>query len=175
MTAVQPLLFPAEIPKPGDVPKIVPFNVPGFTVAFTVPGVPVAQPRQRHRILESKHGGKFVQNYTPTAAPVNAFKAAVRLSLSAVYKGPPLTGPLRMSVTFLFARPGRLIWKTRPMPRCWHWGKPDRDNLEKSLKDSLKGLLWNDDSQVCAGPIYKMYAAGDEQPCVEVQVTQLED
>ena len=37
-------------------------------ISLTVPGLPVAQPRQRHALIAG-----FVRNYTPKAAPVNAF------------------------------------------------------------------------------------------------------
>jgi Holliday junction resolvase RusA-like endonuclease len=141
-------------------------------ISFTVPGVPVAQPRQRHRVVTS--GGRtFAQNYTPAKDPVNTFKAAVRMAAAAAYQGPPLAGPLSVSLTFVMPRPGRLIWKKREMPRVWAPVKPDRDNLEKSLQDTLNGQLWIDDSQIVAGEVRKVYAAGDEQACVEVRVSVL--
>lgn len=66
-----------------------------------------------------------------------------------------------------------MFWKRRPMPRDWHGIKPDSDNCIKSLKDSLKGLVWADDSQVCDERIFKFVAAGDEQPHVDVMVETL--
>ena len=134
-------------------------------ITFTVPAVPVAQPRQRHN-----HRG---HSYLPKDHPVWAFKAAVALAAQQAYQGPPLEGPLQVSAVFVLPRPSRLRWKTRPMPRQWHTGKPDRDNLEKALYDALNGCLWRDDSQVCDGPITKVIAAGDEQPHVEVTVEPL--
>ena len=142
-------------------------------VAFTVPGVPVAQPRQRVRIAAG-NGKAFAQNYTPARHPVNGFKAAVALAAAAAYQGPPLAGPLRLDVTFLLPRPGRLVWKKREMPRAWAPVKPDRDNLEKSLQDALNGQLWIDDQQIVTGNVRKLYAGGDEQPGVIVEVTTLE-
>jgi len=142
------------------------------TVSFVVPGVPVAQPRQRTRIVEAEDR-TYTQNYTPAKHPVNAFKAAVALAVAAAYQGPPLEGPLRVSVLFLLPRPGRLIWKRREMPRVWAPVKPDRDNLEKSLQDALNGQLWADDAQIVAGAVRKMYASGDEQPHTEVEVMTL--
>ena len=143
-------------------------------IHFTVPAIPIAQPRQRHRVIAAA-GRQFVHNYTPTKSPVNAFKASVAAAAAAAYSGPPLAGPLSLSVVFVLPRPGNMIWKRRPMPRAWHAKKPDRDNLEKSLKDALSGRLWRDDAQVCSGNVEKWIAAGDEQPHVEVTVTTLED
>jgi len=59
-------------------------------------------------------------------------------------------------------------------PRIRHAKKPDRDNLDKALMDSLTGLLWIDDAQVCDGRITKWIAAGDEQPHVVVTLSEVE-
>ena len=137
-------------------------------LAFNVPCVPVAQPRQRHRVV-----GKFVQNFTPVKHPVNAFKAACQSAADSVYRGAPWDGPIRMDLVFVFPRPKRLLWKSRQMPRVWHTAKPDRDNCMKSLMDSLEGRIFRNDSQVCAGDVQKWIASGDEQPHVEVLFERL--
>ena len=136
-------------------------------IRFIVPAVPIAQPRQRHAMIAG-----HIRNYTPTKSPVNAFKASARLAFSQVYCLEPLDGPVTLSCVFVMPRPKRLIWKRREMPREPHTGKPDLDNLIKSLKDALKGLAWRDDSQVCsyAEPFGKVIASGNEQPHVEVEI-----
>lgn len=137
-------------------------------IAFTVAAIPKAQPRQRHRVINGKDGKAFATNYTPAKDPVNAYKAQVRMAFADAYKGPPLTGPIRLTTVFRFPRPKGMIWKKRPMPAVWHTKKPDRDNLEKSTKDALHGLAWIDDSQVCAGEPFKVTCSGDEQPGVRI-------
>lgn len=141
---------------------------------FTVPAVPVAQPRQRHRIVAGA-AASFVQNYTPSKHPVQAFKSTVRLAARQAYAGGPSESALGLVVVFVMPRPGRLIWKKRAMPRCLHQSKPDLDNLVKAVKDSLNGLLWRDDGQIAHLNVSKVYAAGDEQPCVEIEVSTLEE
>ncbi len=135
---------------------------------FTVPSIPVAQPRQRTAVR-----GGFAMNYTPTKHPVNAFKASCQQALAAVYSGAPIEGPLWVAIAFIMPRPKSMIWKTKPMPREFHTGKPDRDNLQKSVMDALNGLLWADDRQICDGTISKFIASGDEQPHVEISVCSL--
>lgn len=132
-------------------------------IEFTVPGVPVAQPRQRHRVVKQAGGKVFVQNYTPTQAPVNAFKAACAMAARQAYSGPPVSLPIKCKMVFVMPRPSRLIWKSRPMPREPFVAKPDRDNLEKAVGDALSGIIWVDDRQIYAGPVEKWIAAGDEQ------------
>ncbi len=160
---------------------IVLIGMPNFTpkvgqiLEFRVPAVPVAQPRQRQRTITPKGGGKgFQHNYTPTKHPVNAFKATIRQAFAdANGDKPPLHGMIYCSAVFLLPRPKRLIWKSRPMPRVPYDQKPDRDNLDKGLLDSLKGLAWDDDAQAFAGPIEKYFAAGDEQPGVLVTIAEI--
>lgn len=142
-------------------------------ITFTIPAIPVAQPRQRHRIIST--GGKnYAQNYTPTKHPVNAFKSTARMALQSVYTGPPLAGPVAMSVVFVFPRPSNRIWKTRPMPRERHAKKPDCENVLKSLQDALTGLAFVDDAQICEyRDVSKWIAAGHEQPHVEVLISEV--
>lgn len=144
-------------------------------IRFTAPCVPVAQPRQRHRIVNTKAGGSFVANYTPRDSPAQTFKATVRLFATQEYRNAPLTGPLRVRVLFVMPRPGRLVWKKRPMPRAWHASKPDLENIVKAFQDALTGIIWADDSQIAELQASKVYAAGDEQPHVEAEIEALEE
>jgi len=130
---------------------------------ITVPGVPVAQPRQRFANI-----GGFVKNYTSARDPVNAFKAAVRIAWSNATNQAPLVGPVRLSIAFVLprtqARPEKVpkdLWgEGRVVMPC----RPDLDNLIKSVKDALNGLAWHDDGQVWRVTATKHYAAANEQP-----------
>jgi len=139
-------------------------------IEFTVPAIPVAQPRQRQTVLAG-----HVHGYTPARHPVNAFKAAVALSARGAYDGPPLEGAVRVSLLFVFPRPRVLVWKRRPMLRTWHTSRPDCENVIKSFLDALTGLVWHDDAQVSELHAVKAIAAGSEQPHVEVCVEALEE
>lgn len=142
-------------------------------IRFTVPGIPVAQPRQRHRVIQS--GGRaFAANYTPRNDPVNLFKASVQQAAQAVYDGPPIDGPVLLSVIFVLPRPKGMVWKTRPMPRERHTKKPDAENILKALQDALVGLAFRDDSQVCDVHVEKWIASGHEQPHTGVLIEQIE-
>jgi len=142
-------------------------------VRFTVPGTPVAQPRQRHSVAMIR-GRAVAQNYTPSKHPVQSFKAAVQLAASMAHDGAPIMGPISMAVTFVFPRPKGMVFRKKPMPRTAKTSKPDVDNLMKSVCDALNGLLWLDDAQVFDARIIKLVASGDEQPRTEVVVWQKE-
>lgn len=143
-----------------------------------VPAVPVAQPRAKatmraghsaiHEVTHIKNADGSRKHH-----PIQAFKATVRHAAALEYQGPPLTGPLRVDVCCVFPRPQGMIWKKKLMPREPHAKKPDRDNVDKAILDSLKGLLWVDDAQVCQGSIEKWIAGGDEQAHVVLTVTEL--
>lgn len=143
-------------------------------ITFHVPAVPVAQPRQRQRVIQSKGGKPFAHNYTPAKHPVNAYKAAVQLAASGAYGGPPLEGPVAVSLLYVMPRPSNKTWRTKAMPREWYVGRVDRDNLEKATLDALSKILWRDDRQVCSGPTQVVIADGREQPHVEIVVESLE-
>ena len=137
-------------------------------IEFTIPSIPVAQPRQRHRVVQS--GGRaFATNYTPKADPVNAFKAACQIAARAVHQGPPLDCPIVMDVVFVFPRPASVL-KRDGSGRLPHTIKPDRDNVMKSLQDALNGLLYRDDSLIYSGNVSKFRASAIEQAHVEVKI-----
>lgn len=153
---------------------------PQTAIRFTVPAVPVAQPRPRATMAHNGHARMHEVTHVGSAKdgtrrphPIAAFKATVRLAAQQAYQGPPLECPLRMTVVFVFRRIDKFVWKTRPMPRLPHSSKPDRDNCEKALLDALKGTVFADDAQVCCGEVSKWIAAGDEQPHVEVTIEPL--
>lgn len=131
-------------------------------IRFTVPCVPIAQPRQRHAMIAG-----HVRNYTPTKHPVNAFKAACQLACAAAYTGPPLTGPVSLSLVFVLPRPQST--PKRNAGRTPHAKKPDCENLAKAVLDALTGTLYADDRQVYLLRIGKLVASIDEQPHVEVE------
>jgi len=140
-------------------------------ITFTVPGVPVAQPR-----VKATRRGNHAGVYTPTKKAngrsngIAEWKAMVRKCAADEYQGAPLDGPICVGACFVFPRQKSCVWKTREMPRYFHVVKPDADNLFKALADALNGMLWRDDSQVCMADITKVHATFDEQPCCVVSV-----
>lgn len=155
-------------------------------IEFTVPCVPVAQPRPRAVVRRGANGKTFAGVHNPHTVkdastgktkphPAVEFKATIRMAAQAIYQSAPLEGPLRVDVLLIFPRPRSKVWKTKPMPRYWHQGKPDRDNADKAVLDALTGLLWRDDCQVCSGQVQKFVAAGDEQPHVRIRVQALNE
>lgn len=76
----------------------------------------------------------------------------------------PLEGPLELGVTFKFRRPNswakaRKAAVDESGDEPWFVGKPDVDNLLKTIMDAAKGILWGDDSQVVKVEACKVYSS----------------
>jgi Holliday junction resolvase RusA-like endonuclease len=143
-------------------------------IKFTVPAVPIAQPRPR--AVAGGGGSAYARMIEASSShPVYAFKASVRMAAAAAYEGPPLDVPLQMSLLFVMPRPQSMRWKTRTMPRAPYCAKKkDWDNLGKAVSDALNEVLYTDDGLLWNVNVTKVYAAGDEAPHVEVTVTRSE-
>lgn len=137
-----------------------------------IPGKPIAQPRQRHSARFV--GGKVItRNYTPQDAPVHAFRSNVVHFVTQQWQQPPSDKPFRVDIRAIWPRPGNMIWKKKPMPREWKTSKPDRDNVEKAIYDSLEKIVWLNDSQIVSGVTEKFFASGDERPGTHLTITEL--
>lgn len=139
-------------------------------IRFRVPAVPVAQPRPRAVSLN----GRARMANVPKSHPVHDFRATVRMAFRSHHHGPPLQGPLSLSLLFVMPRPKRLMWKTKPMPRePYTSSRNDWDNLGKSVCDALNGLAWRDDGQIVEVALRRMIAAGDESPHAEIEIREI--
>jgi len=146
------------------------------TLAFFVPCLPVAQPRQRHALRRRANGAMSIANYTPKDHPVTSMKQAVQLVAKSEMKKRKITqfdGPVHVDVVAWFPRPVSKVWKTKPMPAYWHTSKPDRDNLDKAVLDSMTGVVFRDDSQVCSGHVEKRVVAGSDKCGLVITVISL--
>jgi len=131
-----------------------------------IPGEPIAQPRHRVGVI----GGHARMFEATKKHPIHAWKAQVRHELVALGIT-PYDGPMRASLMFWFARPGRLVWKKRPMMVEPHTSKPDVDNLAKAFMDAASGIVWNDDSQLYVADVAKHYVAGGGTPGLAFTLT----
>lgn len=138
-------------------------------VTFTIPAIPVAQPRHRAAVVN----GRAMTYEAPKSAPIHAFKATARMAYQTNAPGGPYAGPLALQLTCVFPRPKAKTRKRTDNPRLWHAIRPDCDNLAKSVMDALNGLAWVDDSQIAWLHVEKHYGEPNEQPCVEVTIYSL--
>lgn len=132
-------------------------------IAFTIPGQPVAKGRPRACI----RGGK-VATYTPdnTARYENLVKLAAQEAMKGL---PPIGGAVALEVKVFLAVPAS--WPKKKQAEAVAGtvrpnGRPDADNLLKSVADGMNGVVFADDAQVTSCLVQKRY---DTAPRVEVR------
>lgn len=138
-------------------------------IAITAYTIPVAQPRQRTRIIAG-----HAHNYTPADHPVQQFKADLKAAAIAAGAPPsPWTLPVVLEVAVYLPRPKRYCRKKDPDGPLVHAGRPDAENVLKAIQDAMKGILWADDALICRVTVWKLYAEREGRPRVEIKAWRL--
>lgn len=130
-----------------------------------ISGTPMVKPRPRGFKTKSGH----IAFYTP--AKSKNYEHLIRERAEKIFKK-PLQSSLSLTVIFLMPRPGRLIWKNKPMPICPCDKRPDIDNLLKIVTDGLNGVAYTDDGQVSVIHAFKRYHAGGEGPKTIIKIEE---
>ena len=136
-------------------------------IEISVLGEPKPQPRHRHY-----KRGKFTGTYDPAKEGKETFLFLVLEHAPAK----PLDEPLRVDINFYFPRPkahygtGRNAGKLKPSAPARHIVKPDIDNLQKWVYDSMNKVFWRDDSIICECRVRKLY---DDMPRTEIIISPL--
>jgi len=141
-------------------------------IRFTIPGKPVAQGRPRFY-----RRGKYVSAVDPQASRV--YKADIsyiaKKELEKINFKNLMEGAIGLNVTAYFPCPKSQYRKTNPRLERHHAKRPDADNIAKSVKDGLNGVLYHDDGQIAELTIKKRIAAQGEPPRLEVEIYTLPD
>ena len=161
-----------------------PSGFPSWLVV-DVPGVPMAEPRPRAVLF-----GEEPRIYRGKSADVWKHQVRAAFKLALIKTGArgliPPGRPIFVQVIARMPRPkahwvaGRRGGRLKDSAPYWHTSKPDRDNLEKAVLDSLgkfdklPRLLWCDDSQAVAGPTVKRYTEPGEEPGAEILIQVLD-
>ncbi len=125
-------------------------------ISLTVYGHPV--PKARARTVRMK-SGKTV-SYTP--AKTENWEDSIRAQALRSRPGQLLDGPLALEATFYLLRP-----KSKPKRVVYPATKPDLDNLIKSVKDALEGIIYTNDSRIVDESVRKRYG---DPPRVEISI-----
>ncbi len=133
-----------------------------FVAEFTIPGDPIGQPRHRSRIAKKADGSQFIANYDPSNA-VKRKRLIGLLGAKAMLGESPFAGPVACTVEFWFSVPISKRRKRTPVEAGWHTSKPDIDNALKLIFDSLSGIVYDDDTQVCSVVCHKRTCHQDDE------------
>jgi Holliday junction resolvase RusA-like endonuclease len=133
-------------------------------IGLSIPGEPYALKRARHTRTGITYDPKENVSWKLMAAGIMQEARGDR---------PILAGPVKLTVSALFALPRSRWLKRTPRPGGWHIKRPDLDNVVKAVKDAAKGVLWLDDSQVCVLEATKRTQAQGDAPAILVEVTEV--
>jgi Holliday junction resolvase RusA-like endonuclease len=139
----------------------------GELISFTVFGSPVAQGRPKFA-----RRGKNVVAYDPEKSL--SYKQLVYVAALPYKPVCPLVCPLCVEITAYIQIPASWSKKKQEEARKGRQkptGRPDCDNFAKGILDSLKGLMWKDDSQIVELTISKEYS---DTPRAEVDIREVE-
>ena len=107
-----------------------------------------------------KGGGKLGVRVVDGNPKAKAWQRQVQRAAAEQYDGLMMTGPIHLSLHFVFARPkshfsrgGKL---KRDAPRQ-HTTKPDALKLARAVEDALTGVIYLDDAQIITEYITKRY------------------
>jgi len=131
------------------------------SATFDVVGTPGAQGSKRHV-------GRGVM--VESSKKVAPWREAVANAARTAHHGPPLDGPLHLTVTFRF--PATSSWRAADRARGWRWKDrtPDLDKLLRSTGDALttSGLI-ADDARIVAVYAFKIEVTGWTGATIEIR------
>lgn len=138
------------------------------TITLELPGEPKG--KQRPRV--TMRGG-FATAYTPKET-VN-YETYVKTCYIQQNRHEMLEGSIKAEIKAYFSIPKSTSKKKHKLMadgEIKNTKKPDCDNIAKIILDSLNGIAYHDDSQICELSVEKLYG---EQPRVVLTLSELEE
>lgn len=134
-------------------------------IEFTVYGKAEPAGSKRAFVIPGKNGAKGRAIVTDANAKSRPWKSCVSDAAMAAYRGPLLTGPLSVAITFYQVRPkshygsGENSNTVKCSSPNYPTNKPDVLKLARGVEDALTGIIYRDDSQICEEKIFKGYSS----------------
>jgi len=131
-------------------------------ISFTVIGRPQQRGSKKVGLIPKRGGGFVEKNGRPIVVARDdnedskPWMDSCKLAAMQVYRGELLRGPIELLVRFHFKRPeshygsGKNAGTLKQSAPEYHAQSPDLDKLVRCLGDSLTGVVYVDDRQVCS-------------------------
>lgn len=145
-----------------------------MTISFMVPGL--CKPAGSKRAFLNKRS-PHKPIVTDDCKEGAGWKQTVSMYAVQAYRDPPMTVPIRLSLTFFVLRPqnhfgtGRNSGKLKESAPKWPCVKPDVTKLIRAVEDACTGIIWRDDNQVVEQHAFKKFG---DKPGVMVTVQALD-
>lgn len=117
-------------------------------------------------------------NITHACKRFKSWSYEVKAAAAEKYKGEPIMCPVSLSIAVAIMRPkshfgtGRNANKLKASAPHEHTQKPDLCKIIRAVEDSLTGVIWKDDSQICEYEhCHKSWAASDTPPGTRIIIT----
>jgi Holliday junction resolvase RusA-like endonuclease len=131
-----------------------------------VPGEPKPQSRPRSRAIQ-KNGKWIGTTYQPNGPDMDYRSRIATMAAQEMHGAAPWDCPMLVSIVLYVIKP-----KSKPKWKIWADVKPDVDNYVKAILDALQGIVFFNDSQVCALVVSKRYAV-DRGATTQIMVSEL--
>jgi Holliday junction resolvase RusA-like endonuclease len=124
-----------------------------MTLPFSVWVKGLPQPKGSKRGVVHKATSR-VLIFDQNAPKMRTWERAIQWVVQNEWQGPPLEGPVRLWLVFVFPLP-----KSAPKrhPPAWKVTKPDSSKLLRLVEDALSGTVYHDDAQVASLLVDKRY------------------
>lgn len=138
------------------------------SIRFFVPGKPEPQGSKKAFVMKIEgRPGTCAKDYRAIIVDDNPegkkWKKTVALMARTVHTGAPLAGPLQLDIVFTVERPqghfgtGKNAGNVKTSAPEFPEVRPDVLKLSRAVEDSLTGILYQDDAQIVAEHIFKVY------------------
>jgi Holliday junction resolvase RusA-like endonuclease len=125
-------------------------------IQFCVLGNPA--PQGSKKIVPTAAGARLIE---VNDARKKQWRTAVAEAARDTHSGPPLVGPLELTVTFRFPMPKSRRKADQARGWCWKTSAPDSDKLLRAVGDALKiGGLVHDDALFVDTHVQKIEVTG---------------
>lgn len=138
-------------------------------VEFVIPFELAPKQTKGNRVGVTKAGKRYMARYTPKRVRANA--EAIVLAARPHRPDPPLKGPVAAQVRFVYPLPKSMRAVAQAGLIIWKDTRPDLDNLEKQLFDSLEaaGFFAVGDGQVCCKDVEKAWQGTEYKTIVMLE------
>ena len=141
--------------------------------SFTVAGIPKPKGSKRAFVVQPKGGNPRAVLVESAGDALSEWMDRIRSAARLVAPEALLECPVQVSISFRMVRPKCDMKRGGDLkddaPRA-HTKAPDIDKLARAALDALQGVMFRDDSQVCALSLVKRYEAAGTPPGAHFRV-----